>query len=336
MLRTGPLTTESGFTFENAEVAFETWGTLNAARDNAVLVCHALSGDSHAVGWWDRLVGPGKAIDPAKHFIIGSNALGGCQGTTGPASLAPDGRKYGSRFPVITIGDMVELQARLLDHLGIDRLLLACGGSMGGMQALEWSRRFPARIANVWMTASCRAHNAMQIGINEAMRQAIRRDSNWEGGDYLPERPPTQGLAVARIIGHISYLSEPSFESKFGRRIQDGRLDAHGQPQFQVESYLNYQGDKFTQRFDAGSLVSLTYAIDRFSAETIEARDTRFLFTAFSSDWLYPPQQSLELYELARAGGCDATYRLIDLPYGHDAFLLDGTEQAAALTRFLA
>lgn len=311
-------------------IAYETWGRLSEARNNAVLVCHALSGDSHCIGWWSRIIGPGRAIDPAEWFVIGTNSLGGCQGSTGPGALDSEGRRLGTRFPELTIGDMVRAQASLVQSLGISKLALVCGGSMGGMQALDWAVRFPDMVERCWLTASCRAHSAMQIGFNEAARQAVIRDPKWRGGDYPPDDPPRDGLAVGRMVGHLSYLSEGAFEQKFGRRLQEGSSS-----QFQVESYLNYQGDKFNHRFDAGSLVTLTRAIDRCSIESLSSATCRFLFTSFTSDWLYPSHQSQELHVLAEAAGCPSQWLEIDLPYGHDSFLLDSEHQAKAVQELL-
>ncbi len=333
----GPMDLELGGHLPAVEIAYETWGTLSAAGDNAVLVCHALSGDSHPVGWWSALVGPGKAIDTDRYFVIGSNVLGGCRGSTGPGSLLssaarPGGQsplRLGSAFPKITVGDMVTAQQRLLAALGIERLWLACGGSMGGMQALEWARRDACDRA--WITASAPAHNAMQIAFNEVARQAIFADPAWQGGDYEVGAGPDRGLAVARMAGHLSYLSEAAFEAKFGRRRQQDAPEL-----FQVESYLRYQGKKFTTRFDAGSLVALTEAIDRYECVSLAGSRTRFLVTSFSSDWLYPPHQSRALAQMAREAGCPVEDHDIDLPYGHDAFLLDDQIQAGLVRDWLA
>lgn len=315
----------------HSQLAYETWGELNEKKDNAILVCHALSGDSHCAGWWSRMIGPGRPIDPSRWFIIGTNSLGGCQGSTGPGSLDEEGRRLGSRFPAVTVGDMVNAQRCLIDSLGIDCLAMVCGGSMGGMQALEWTVRRPHQVARCWMTASCRAHSAMQIGFNESARQAIIRDPKWLGGDFPANDPPSNGLAVARMIGHLSYLSESAFQVKFGRNLQEG-----GAGQFQVESYLNYQGDKFTSRFDAGSLVALTRAIDDYSLESLKDAVCRFLFTSFTTDWLYPSHQSSELHQLALSSGLESQWHEIDLPYGHDAFLLDGEHQGSLVNDFLS
>ncbi len=331
----GALDCEAGGRLESVTVAYETWGELSPGKDNAILICHALSGDSHAIGWWDRLIGPGKAIDTEKFFVIGTNALGGCQGTTGPASAAPDGKHYGSRFPMVTVGDMVEAQGRLIEQLGISRLHGVAGGSMGGMQALEWTLRFPDRVEKAWLTASCAAHSAMQIGFNEAARQAIIRDPKWRGGDYPLDDAPADGLAVSRMIGHLSFLSEAAFESKFARRLQDKeQFDYKFVPEFQVESYLSYQGDKFTKRFDANSLLYLTRAIDYFDRRQFAPTDTQFLITSFTTDWLYPSHQSQELLELALSVGARAEWHDIDLPYGHDAFLLDSEHQGPLVSQF--
>lgn len=331
----GALTCESGGYLPSVTVAYETWGRLSPERDNAVLACHALSGDSHAIGWWSRLIGPGQPIDTNRFFVIGTNALGGCQGTTGPSSLHEDGKPYGLRFPFITIGDMVEVQQRLVESLGITTLHAVAGGSMGGMQALEWTCRNPGRVKKAFITASCAAHNAMQIALNEVGRQAILRDPAWQEGVYCDESLQN-GLSVARMIGHISFLSEASFEAKFGRRLQDKSQFSYSfAPEFQVESYLSYQGDKFTKRFDANSFLYLTRALDYYDRRGLEGSRSEYLFTSFTSDWLYPSHQSETLHALALGAGCKSSHHVIDLPYGHDAFLLDGELQGEALKRFL-
>jgi homoserine O-acetyltransferase len=336
-LDVGPLDTESGARIPSVTVAYETWGKLNPAKDNAILVCHALSGDSHAVGWWERIVGPGRAVDTDRYFIIGTNCLGGCQGTTGPAAPHPDGGPWGSRFPLVTIGDMVEVQMRLVRALGIESLLGACGGSMGGMQALEWSLRKPGSVRKVWMTGSARAHTAMQIAFNEIGREAIMRDPKWRGGDYPLDDPPVDGLAVARMVGHLSYLSEASFQHKFARRYQDkDKPEWTLSTEFEVESYLSYQAEKFTRRFDPNSYLVLTRALDYYERASLQGSKSEYLFTSFTSDWLYPTHQSLELLRLAQEAGCRAEHVEIDLPFGHDAFLLDSEHQGAIAARFFA
>jgi homoserine O-acetyltransferase len=332
----GALSCESGKYLPQVVIAYETWGKLSRDRDNAILVCHALSGDSHAVGWWDRMVGPGKAIDTDRYFVIGSNCLGGCQGSTGPGSLDDEGVRYGSRFPIITIGDMVEAQAKLIDQLGIDTLLAVAGGSMGGMQALEWSLRFPTRVRKAFITACCNAHNAMQIGFNEVARQAIMRDEKWRGGDYDPADAPEQGICVARMLGHLTYLSDISFEAKFARRLQ-GKEDKDWTLgiEFEVESYLSHQGEKFAKRFDANSLLYLTRAVDYFQRDDLSEARCSFLFTSFTSDWIYTSSQSEHLHRLATEAGAASKWVDIDLPYGHDAFLLDGEQQGELVRSFL-
>lgn len=315
----GDYRTESGATIPDVTVAYEEWGSR---AHPTILVLHALSGDSHAVGWWNRLVGPGRAIDTERYHVLCSNVLGGCQGTTGPTSSA---------FPPITVGDMVEVQARLLDHLGLERLHAVAGGSMGGMQAIEWPLRFPDRVARVFTTASAARHSAMQIGFNEVGRQAIERDPRWRGGDYPDGDAPVDGLAIARMIGHLTFLSSEAFDAKFGRKPQ--REEAGSE--FAVESYLRYQGEKFTTRFDARSLVTLTRAIDAYDRPSFAGSRARYLSVGYTSDWIYPMGQSEEIARLARESGCEAEHLPIALPYGHDAFLLDGEIQGAALRRFL-
>ena len=335
-MEVGALECESGGQLPSVTIAYETWGELSAAKDNAVLVCHALSGDSHAIGWWERLVGPGKAIDTNQYFVIGTNSLGGCQGSTGPSSLDGEGKRYGSRFPMITVGDMVEVQMRLVNALGIDTLHAVAGGSMGGMQALEWTMRKPGAVRKAFITASCAAHSAMQISFNEVGRQAVMRDPRWCGGDYAADAQPADGLAVARMIGHISFLSEASFDAKFGRRLQGKKgFDYTFGKEFQIESYLSYQGDKFTHRFDANSFLYLSRAIDYYERQGLEGSKSEYLFLSFTSDWLYPSHQSESMDAMAKAAGCASTHEVIDLPYGHDAFLLDGTEQGNLVREFL-
>ncbi len=337
ILATGPFQCETGAVLEQVDIAYETWGELSSTRDNAILVCHALTGDAHAIGWWERLIGPGKPIDTDQFFVIGVNVLGGCQGSTGPSSLASDGRRYNLRFPIITIGDMVEAQARLLDHLGIDRLYAAAGGSMGGMQVLEWTCRFPNRIQKAFITASCAAHSAMQIGFNETARQSIMQDPRWHGGDYEPDQGPVGGLSVARMLGHLSFLSESAFTAKFGRRLQGKDQFSYGfETEFQVESYLRYQGDKFTKRFDANSLLYVTKAIDYYERASLAAAQAEFLFTSFTSDWLYPTYQSEAMHQMALEAGLQSQHHIVDLPYGHDAFLLDAVHQGRLVQDFLS
>ena len=336
-LITGPYQCEIGGSLSQVTIAFETWGELNDDKSNAILVCHALTGDAHAIGWWERLIGSGKPIDTDKFFVICANTLGGCQGTTGPATIAPDGKPYATRFPMITLGDMVEIQARLIDDLGISTLYAVVGGSMGGMQALEWTCRFPSRVKKAFITASCAAHSAMQIGFNETARQSIMLDPRWKQGLYNAHDGPQGGLCVARMLGHLSFLSDAAFTAKFGRRLQDKeQFDYSFGTEFQVESYLSYQGNKFTKRFDANSLLYITRAIDYYERTSLVGSQADYLFTSFSSDWLYPSHQSEALHQMALSAGCESLHAVIDLPYGHDAFLLDGTIQGALVREFLA
>jgi len=331
----GSVKTETGFLLPDVTVAYEAWGEYRG--DNAILVCHALSGDANAIGWWDRMVGPGKPIDTDRFFVICSNVLGGCQGTTGPSSLHADGKPYGSRFPIITIGDMVEVQGCLLTALGVDRLHCVAGGSMGGMQALEWSVRFPDRVHKVFTTASAAKHSAMQIGFNEVGRQAIMRDPKWLGGDYNLEDPPHHGLSVARMLGHLTFLSDAAFDAKFSRRLQGKpEPEYHFGVEFEVESYLSYQGDKFTKRFDANSQLILTRALDYYEWRNVERTEAEFLSVSYASDWIYPTHQTVEIERLAVEAGKKVRRVEIDLPYGHDAFLLDGELQGNLLREFLA
>jgi homoserine O-acetyltransferase len=341
--------TQSGFKFEKLAMCYQTLGTLSPARDNAILVCHGLSGTAHVAGmdaqtgrpgWWDFHVGPGKAIDTDRFFVIGSNALGGCNGTTGPGSVNPrTGKPFGGNFPPITVRDMVRAQAKLLDHLGIEKLFAVAGASMGGMQALAWAVDFPGRVRLCLPIATCTAHNAMQIAFNEIGRRAIVTDPNWNGGDYSEQSFPTHGLAVARMVGHVTYLSELAMARKFGRRRQPGAANGN---QFSVESYLRHQGDSFVKRFDPNSYLCLTRAIDEFdffdgaAPEAILRRvRARFLVISFSTDWLYPPVQSRELVRLLKRAGIAATYINLESEYGHDSFLIENPPFAEVIRHFL-
>ncbi len=336
-MEVGALSCQAGGVLPSVTVAYETWGELNAAKDNAVLVCHALSGDSHATGWWSRMVGPGKPIDTERYCVICSNVLGGCRGTTGPSSLSPSGEPYRLAFPFITVGDMVEAQRRLVRGLGVERLHAVAGGSMGGMQALEWTRDGAFPVAKAFIAASCAVHTAMQIAFHEIARQAVMRDPNWRGGDYAPGGGPKGGLGVARMLGHLSYLSEASFEAKFGRGLQGkSAFEYTFRPEFQVESYLAYQAEKFTERFDANSLLYLGRAIDYYACESLAQSRSEYLFTSYTSDWLYPRHQSEAMQAMARAAGLKSEHHEIDLPYGHDAFLLDDQVQGELVRAFLS
>ena len=331
---------DSGITLAPVEVAYETYGELNATRSNAVMVTHAFSGDAHAAGeggWWSTMIGPGKAFDTDKYFVICSNVLGGCRGTTGPGSINPEtGCPWAMSFPQITIADMVRLQKMLIDHLGIDRLLTVSGGSMGGMQALEWAATHPDRVASAIPIATTARHSAQQIAFNEVGRQAIMADPDWNGGDYYGSRLPGRGLAVARMVGHSTYMSDESMREKFGRKLRTP-------DQFEVESYLKYRGYKFVDRFDANSYIYITRAMDTFdltqrgALQTLfELNKARFLLISFTSDWLYPPYQSLEIVKALRGRNCDVAYCNLDARYGHDSFLVEVEQQTEVVRGFLA
>ena len=331
---------DCGVTISPVEVAYETYGTLNAAKTNAILVAHAFSGDAHAAGdggWWSSMIGPGKAFDTDQHFVICANVLGGCKGTTGPASINPEtGCPWAMSFPVVTIADMVRLQKKLIDSLGIKKLLAVAGGSMGGMQALEWAVAYPESVAATLPIATTARHSAQQIAFNEVGRQAIMADPDWNGGNYYDRRPPARGLAVARMVGHITYMSDASMREKFGRRLR-------APDQFEVESYLQYRGSKFVDRFDANSYIYITRAMDSFDLtqkgtlpQLFEKVRTRFLVISFTSDWLYPSYQSLEVVSALRSRNCDVAYCNLSSDYGHDAFLVQVGEQTELVKGFLA
>ncbi len=347
---------QGGTTLGPITIAYETYGELNKDRSNAVLIFHALSGDAHVAGhhsandskpgWWDDAVGPGKAFDTDKHFIICSNVIGGCRGSSGPATINPHTAKpYGLSFPVVTIGDMVEAQRLLIDHLGIDQLLSVTGGSMGGMQALQWTVSYPQRVKSAMILASTARVSPQSIAFDEVARQAIYADPNWNNGDYYEGNPPNAGLAVARMIGHITYLSDASMRDKFGRRLQSKEKYGYEfATEFAVESYLKYRGSSFTQRFDANSFLYITKAIDYFDlslgrhslAEAFREAKSKFLVVSYSSDWLYPPAESEELVRALSQNGIDNTYVEIKSNYGHDAFLLEVDRLAGLTHDFLA
>jgi homoserine O-acetyltransferase len=336
-------------------LAYETYGELAPGRDNAVLVCHALSGDAHAAGWhapddpkpgwWDILIGPGKPFDTNRYFVICPNMLGGCKGTTGPSSVNPaTGRPYGLAFPMVTIRDMVLAQRHLVDHLGIRRLLAVTGGSMGGFQVLEWTLRYPDRVAGAIPIATAARLGAQAIAFDEVGRQAIMADPNWRGGDYYGHDPPQAGLAIARMIGHITYLSDEQMHAKFGRRLQDRAAFCYDfRTEFQVESYLKYQGDAFVRRFDANSYLYITKAMDYFDLaadrgsllEAFEGVRAELLVLSISSDWLFPTYQSKEIVRALKANGVHTAFLELESPYGHDAFLLPNPVMGAAIAGFL-
>jgi homoserine O-acetyltransferase len=334
---------DSGQVLPRPAIAHETLGTLDAERSNAILICHALTGDQYVAtdhpltgkpGWWTRMVGPGKPIDPDRHFIICSNVIGGCMGSEGPASPHPGGDSpWGLRFPVVTVADMVRAQAGLLDALGIDTLLAVVGGSMGGMQALQWAASYPHRVRSVLAIATAARHSAQNIAFHEVGRQAIMADPKWKGGAYAPGNGPANGLAVARMAAHITYLSEEGLTAKFGRHLQQGTEKRFGfDADFQVESYLRHQGMSFVDRFDANAYLYITRALDYFDlaegyggklAEAFAATAARFCVISFDSDWLYPTAEARRIVQALVAAGRHASFVELASPYGHDAFLLD-------------
>jgi homoserine O-acetyltransferase len=350
------LTLDSGEILAPIDIAYETYGTLSEKRDNAILILHALSGDAHAAGyyrgderpgWWETMIGPGKGFDTERYFVICSNVIGGCKGSTGPSSINPaTGKEYGVEFPLVTVGDMVRAQKLLVDHLGIQRLLCVSGGSMGGMQALQWAVAYPEAVASCVAIAATQKHSPMQIAFNEVGRQAIMADPKWNGGDYYQGEAPDGGLAVARMIGHITYLSDESMHQKFGRRSQGkSALTYDLESDFEVASYLKYQGEMFTRRFDANTYLYVTKALDYFdltggSGVLTESfrelpQDMRFLVMAFSSDWLYPPYQSKEIVRALKGNNVDCSYIEMKLSFGHDAFLLENKELSRMVWNFI-
>lgn len=332
-------------------LAYETYGRLNKEKTNAILVEHALSGDAHAAGfhdgeknpgWWDSMIGPGKALDTDKYFVICSNVIGGCKGSTGPSSLDPKkGKPYALDFPVITIEDMVHAQRHLIDHFGIKKLLCVLGGSMGGMQTLQWVRSYPERVISAIPIATALKHSPQQIAFNEVGRQAVMADPSWDNGNYYGKTHPERGLAVARMIGHITYMSDASMEEKFSRRLKDKNYSFSFMDEFEVEGYLRYRGDSFVKRFDANSFLYITKAMDYFDLSagklivSEQSSDLRFLVIAFKSDWLYPAYQSQDIVRQLKTRGLDATYCEVSSTYGHDAFLLEIEEETHLIKHFL-
>ncbi len=351
-------TLQCGEKLQSITIAYETFGTLDDNKSNAVLVFHALTGDSHAAGfykdtnekpgWWDIVIGPGKAIDTDKYFVICSNILGGCMGSTGPSSTM-SGKKelYGMNFPVITVTDMVRCQKKLIDHLNIKQLLSVIGGSLGGMQAMEWSVRYPDMVKSVIPLATTMKHSALAIAFNEVARHAIKSDPNWNKGNYSDEKKPDVGLSVARMIGHITYLSDESMRLKFGRKLQDKKdLSFTFDSQFQVESYLKYQGEKFVERFDANSFLYITKATDYYdlelqhgngsSVKAFSKAKAKFLVVSFSSDWLYPTYESKAIVKALKKNRLDVSFCEIESNLGHDAFLLFNNSLNRMIKGFLA
>ena len=373
-----PLTLDCGRELHPVRIAYETYGTLAPARDNVILVCHALSGDAHAagyssapaaagtrdgfaaedrdagrgrsLGWWDGMIGPGKAFDTERFFVVSTNLLGGCRGTTGPSSPNPAiGRPYGSDFPVITVADMVRAQRAFLTEIGLKRLAAVAGGSLGGMQALEWAVLYPDDVDAIVPIASTHALRPQGVAWNAIARSAITADPDWQGGHYYATgRAPTRGMGVARMLGHMTYLSAQALGAKFGRRLQfaDDIRYVLDEPEFEIESYLRHQADSFVKRFDANTYLYTSRALSYFDlarqygggrlVEAVRNVSARTLLMAFSSDWLYPPGDSEELAAALTATGKDVELHVIDAPYGHDCFLLEEARQTPIIRRFLA
>ncbi|MGI6856371.1 homoserine O-acetyltransferase MetX [Mesorhizobium sp. 1B3] len=352
-----PLRLDAGIQLSPFQIAYQTYGTLNDARSNAILVCHALTGDQHVAnanpvtgkpGWWDVLIGPGKIIDTDRFFVICSNVVGGCLGSTGPASINPaTGEPYGLDLPVITIRDMVRAQVMLIDHFGIDRLFCVMGGSMGGMQVLEWAASYPERVFSALPIATGARHSSQNIAFHEVGRQAVMADPDWRGGKYIEAGVrPEKGLAVARMAAHVTYLSEAALHRKFGRNLQDREALTFGfDADFQIESYLRHQGMTFVDRFDANSYLYMTRAMDYFDlaadhggllAEAFRGAQTRFCVVSFTSDWLFPTEESRSIVHALNAAGAPVSFVEIETDRGHDAFLLDEPELFAAIRGFIA
>lgn len=351
-----PLALDAGVSLAPLQIAYQTYGTLNAGRSNAVLICHALTGDQHVAnthpvtrkgGWWETLIGPGKPIDTERYFVICANVLGACMGTTGPASINPaTGEVWGLNFPVITIRDMVRAQAMLIDHLGIDTLLAVVGGSMGGMQVLQWAASFPERVFAALPIACATRHSAQNIAFHEVGRQAVMADPEWRHGRYLAEgTSPHHGLAVARMGAHITYLSDAALHRKFGRKFQDRNNPTFSfDADFEVESYLRHQGSTFVERFDANSYLYLTRAMDYFDlaadydgivANAFRRTKTRFCVISFTSDWLFPTSEARAIVHALNAAGARVSFAEIVSDKGHDAFLLEEPELIAIVRSFL-
>jgi len=337
---------ESGEKLGPITRAYETFGELNADKSNAILVLHAFSGDSHVSGengWWTEIVGSGKGIDTDKYYVICSNVIGGCRGSTGPSSTNPKtGKPYGTDFPLITIGDMVNAQRHLIDHLGIEKLLSVVGGSMGGMQVLQWMTAYPKRIRSAIPIATTMKHTPQQIAFNEVGRQAIMADPDWLNGTYYGKTIPAKGLAIARMIGHITYMSDSSMAEKFGRKFRSDKAPFKFGADFEVEGYLHNRGDTFVKRFDANSYLYITKAIDYFNilnghnlGSIFNGLKAKVLVIAFKSDWLYPTYQSQEIVKACKLSGVGASYCEINATYGHDSFLVETEQEGRLIGSFL-
>jgi homoserine O-acetyltransferase len=348
---------DCGLSLSPWQIAYQTYGELNADRSNAVLICHALTGDQHVAnihpvtgksGWWETMVGPGRPIDTNRYFVICANVIGGCMGSSGPASINPEtGKPWGLDFPLVTVRDMVRAQAMLVDRLGIDRLFCVAGGSMGGMQVLQWAASYPERVFTAMPIATGPIHSAQNIAFHEVGRQAVMADPDWRGGRYLDEGVrPSKGLAVARMAAHITYLSEAALHRKFGRRFQDREsMTFSFDADFQVESYLRHQGITFVERFDANSYLYVTRAMDYFDlaadyggvlANAFRGTKTRFCIVSFTSDWLFPTSESRTIVHALNAAAASVSFVEIETDKGHDAFLLDVPELFATTGGFLA
>jgi homoserine O-acetyltransferase len=371
-----PLPLDCGRSLPSVRIAYETYGELSRAGDNVILVCHALSGDAHAagvartageatrdgfgaderdggrskgLGWWDGMIGPGKAFDTDRFFVVSTNLLGGCRGTTGPSSIDPStGRPYGADFPVITVADMVRAQRLFLEQIGIRQLAAVAGGSLGGMQALEWAITYPDAVKAIIPIASTHALQPQGVAWNAIARNAIMADPDWQGGYYYGTgRAPTAGMGIARMVGHVTYLSAPALHTKFGRRLQAGGDIAYrlNDPEFEIESYLRHQADTFVKRFDANTYLYTSRALTYFDlarqygrgslVEAVRPMSARTLLIAFSSDWLYPPSGSEDLANALREAGKAVDLQVIDAPYGHDCFLLEEARQTPLIRAFL-
>jgi len=351
-----PLQFKSGAVLSRYDLVYETYGALNADKSNAILICHALSGHHHVagryadddknIGWWDNMVGPGKPIDTSKFFVIGLNNLGGCHGSTGPASLDPQtGKPYGASFPVVTVEDWVEAQARLADHLGINQFAAVIGGSLGGMQAMQWALSYPERVRHVLAIASAPHLTAQNIAFNDVARNAILTDPDFHNGDfYLHGVVPTRGLRLARMLGHITYLSDDAMADKFGRELRHGKLNYSYDIEFQIESYLRYQGDKFAAYFDANTYLLMTKALDYFDPareldgdlnRAFAAAKAKFLVVSFTTDWRFSPGRSREIVHALLHNKLDVSYAEISSQHGHDSFLMQDEQYFAVMRNYL-
>ena len=351
-----PLALKSGAVMPSYSLRYETYGALNADRSNAILVCHALNASHHVagwyaddpkdIGWWDNLIGPGKPVDTDRFFVIGVNNLGGCHGSTGPASPNPaTGRPWGADFPVVTVEDWVAAQARLADALGIRQFAAVLGGSLGAMQALQWAIAYPDRLRNALVIAAAPKLSAQNIAFNEVARQAITTDPDFHGGDYYAHGVvPRRGLRLARMLGHITYLSDDAMAEKFGRALREGEVKFGFDVEFEIESYLRYQGDKFSTYFDANTYLRITKALDYFDPALTHAGSlsaalkhvaARFLVVSFTSDWRFSPARSREIVQALLDNNLDVSYAEIDAPHGHDAFLMDDPRYHGLIRAYL-